>query len=221
MANVEDLLQEIKNQFSHLTFEESIAFGELTIEVSQENLLEACQLLRDRPEFAFDCLMDLCGVDYLEYGISEWETFHATAAGFERAVDRSGEKQVIQWDKPRFAVVYHLLSTEHNHRLRLRVFVEENSLLVESVINIWPVANWFEREAFDLYGILFKGHPDLRRILTDYGFIGHPFRKNFPLIGEVEARYDAKTGRVVYEPVSIDPRVLVPKVIREDNRYME
>ncbi len=131
MANVEDLLQEIKNQFSHLTFEESIAFGELTIEVSQENLLEACQLLRDHPEFDFDCLMDVCGVDYLDYGISEWETDHATATGFERAVDRSGEKQVIQWDKPRFAVVYHLLSTEHNHRLRLRVFVEENSLLVE------------------------------------------------------------------------------------------
>lgn len=219
-ASLEDLLQTIKNQLSHVPLEETVAFGELTLEVPQANLLEVCQTLRDHPELSFDCLMDLCGVDYLKYGVSEWETDHATASGFERAVDRSGRERILKWDKPRFAVVYHLLSIEHNHRVRLRVFVEEeSSLLIDTVINIWPVANWFEREAFDLYGILFKGHPDLRRILTDYGFIGHPFRKNFPLIGEVEARYDATAERVVYEPVSIEPRTLVPKVIREDSRY--
>ncbi len=122
----------------------------------------------------------------------------------------------------RFAVVYHLLSLPHNHRVRLRVNVPDGvSIMVDSVIDIWPSANWFEREAFDLFGILFRGHPDLRRILTDYGFVGHPFRKDFPLIGKTEVRYDASIGRVVYEPVSIEPRVLEPKVIRHDSRYLE
>jgi NADH-quinone oxidoreductase subunit C len=120
------------------------------------------------------------------------------------------------WTRPRFAVVYHLLSTSRNQRLRLRVFIEESSPIVDSVIDIWKSADWFEREVFDLFGILFKGHPDLRRILTDYGFVGHPFRKDFPLTGHVEMRYDAEKGRVVYQPVSIEPRVLVPRVIREE-----
>ena len=221
MATIEDLLKTNESQIPHLIADKALAFGELTIEAPQKNVQEVCQWLRDQPELSFDCLMDLCGVDYLEYGISEWETNHATASGFERAVDTSGKKHEVEWKKPRFAVVYHLLSTLHNHRIRLRVFVEDDLLMIDSVIDIWPVANWFEREAFDLYGILFKGHPDLRRILTDYGFIGHPFRKNFPLIGEVEARYDAAAQRVIYKPVSIEPRVLVPKVIREDNRYVE
>lgn len=216
MTNVETLQETIKSQFPHVALDLSIAFGELTVEVSRENLIEVSQLLRDHPLLSFDGLMDLCGVDYLAYGVSEWETDHATTSGFERAVDQSGQRHVVKWNRPRFAVVYHLLSTKHNHRVRLRVFVEGDPLLVGTVINIWPVANWFEREAFDLYGIVFEGHPDLRRILTDYGFIGHPFRKNFPLIGEVEARYDAAAQRVIYEPVSIPDRVLVPKVIREE-----
>jgi NADH-quinone oxidoreductase subunit C len=178
-------------------------------------------------------LVDVCGVDYLHYGRGEWETYEATATGFERGVDRSFIEapasvdvrnatfggEVVPTYKPRFAVVHHLLSIGLNHRIRLRVPVEENDLIVPSVVDLWPAANWFEREAFDLFGILFSGHPDLRRILTDYGFIGHPFRKDFPLIGNVEARYDAVLKQVVYEPVSIVPRVLEPKVIRRDNRY--
>src|SRR5207247_2004151 len=138
---------------------------------------------------------------------------------FSRGVDMSRRLKVNPWKKPRFGVVYHLLSYQHNHRVRLRAFADGEPPMVDSVIDIWESANWFEREVFDLYGILFKGHPDLRRILTDYGFVGHPFRKDFPLIGNVEMRYDATLARCVYEPVSIRPRTLVPKVIRKDNRY--
>lgn len=192
--------------------------GEITIEVPANKLLEVSQLLRDDPDLHFELLMDLCGVDYSRYGMSEWETETATATGFERGVDRTGIREVV-WTKPRFAVVYHLLSIKHNQRARMRVFVDENTPIINSVISIWTTANWFEREAFDLFGILFNGHPDLRRILTDYGFIGHPFRKDFPLIGQVEMRYDAAERRVIYEPVSIAPRTLVPRVIRHDNRY--
>jgi NADH-quinone oxidoreductase subunit C len=162
--------------------------------------------------------MDVCGVDYLDYGFSEWATEETTLTGFSRGVE-SEPKRVIPWHKPRFAVVYHLLSVSLNHRIRLRTFPLGEPPIVNSVIEIWESANWFEREAFDLFGIMFEGHPDLRRILTDYGFIGHPFRKDFPLIGNVEPRYDAAEQRVIYEPVSILPRTLVPKVIREDNRY--
>jgi NADH-quinone oxidoreductase subunit C len=166
--------------------------------------------------------MDLCGVDYLGYGDDEWTTEGATGTGFSRGVER---KPVIldesdAFEPRRFAVVYHLLSLRNNWRLRLRTFVgSSNPPIVASVVDVWNGANWFEREAFDLYGILFDGHPDLRRILTDYGFIGHPFRKDFPLSGNVEVRYDADKGRVAYQPVSIEPRTLVPKVIRDDNRY--
>jgi NADH-quinone oxidoreductase subunit C len=151
-------------------------------------------------------------VDYLHYGSSEWETEEATSQGFERACQpMAGGK----WQKPRLAVVYHLLSVQHNKRLRVRAFVADDNPIIDSVVSIWACANWYEREAFDLYGILFANHPDLRRILTDYGFVGHPFRKDFPLSGNVEVRYDAMSGRVIYEPVDIIPRVLVPKVIRE------
>lgn len=195
------------------------AAGELTIEISAEKLRSISLTLRDHPELKFEMLVDLCGVDYSTYGISEWVTETATATGFERAVDRSKTLDVIAWDKPRYAVVYHLLSITHNHRIRVRVFPIGDPPLIDSVISIWNAANWFEREAFDLFGILFDGHPDLRRILTDYGFIGHPFRKDFPLIGQVEMRYDAAEQRIIYEPVSIAPRTLVPKVIRQDNRY--
>lgn len=193
--------------------------NELTITVPADSLHEVCLQLREGPGFDFDLLIDICGVDYLHYGIDEWETNEATATGFERGVERM-HRQSSTRSGPRFAVVYHLLSLTQNHRLRIRVLLEEHSLKVPSVTMIWPAANWFEREAFDLFGIEFVGHPDLRRILTDYGFHGHPFRKDFPLIGRVEPRYDAALRRVVYEAVSIEPRVLEPKVIRDDARYI-
>ena len=177
--------------------------------------------LRDCDDLAFDMLMDVCAVDYLHYGISEWTTEKATESGYSRAVDRDLASKKSTWGGPRFAVVYQLQSLRHNHRLRVKTFVNDDNRIVPSVCAIWPSANWYEREAFDLFGILFNDHPDLRRILTDYGFIGHPFRKDFPLIGEVEMRYDATEKRCVYEPVSIKPRVLVPKVIRHDSRYLQ
>jgi NADH-quinone oxidoreductase subunit C len=193
------------------------AHGELTLDVPAENLLAVCWALRDHPTLRFEQLIDLCGVDYAAYGKAEWETEEASTTGFGRGVDR--ELDLVVDDPRRFAVVYHLLSLVHNRRLRLRVYAGGSAPMVDSVIPVWAGANWFEREAFDLYGILFRGHPDLRRILTDYGFVGHPFRKDFPLSGQVEMRYDPAQRRVVYEPVSIEPRVLVPKVIREDSRY--
>jgi NADH-quinone oxidoreductase subunit C len=196
----------------------NLALEECSIEVKPEHLISLCLALRDDPQFQFEMLIDLCGVDYLDYGISEWATTDTTNIGFGRGVEE--QKTDIHWTKPRFAVVYHLLSLKHNHRLRVKCFIDGEPPIVPSVIEIWNVANWYEREAFDLFGILFEGHPDLRRILTDYGFIGHPFRKDFPLIGNVEMRYSAKDQRVIYEPVSISPRTLVPKTIREDNRYL-
>ena len=189
-----------------------------TLIISKEILLAVALRLRDDVFFAFDTLIDVCGVDYLEYGVSEWNAQRATHSGFSRAVQQQGHSKR---DGHRFAVVYHLLSTRLNQRLRLKVSLSEDDLSVPSVCDIWPAANWFEREAFDLFGIVFDGHADLRRLLTDYGFKGHPFRKDFPLIGEVEMRYDATKQRCVYEPVSIQPRVLVPKVIRSDQRYSE
>ncbi|MGI9249178.1 MAG: NADH-quinone oxidoreductase subunit C [Woeseiaceae bacterium] len=195
---------------------------ELTYELDKENLNEIATALRNEAEFGFEMLMDVCGVDYLGYGSDEWATNDATGSGFSRGVEREAVilDEADEFDPRRFAVVYHLLSLQHNFRLRLRVFTGTNNPpIVKSVVDIWNSANWFEREVFDLYGILFEGHPDLRRILTDYGFIGHPFRKDFPLTGNVEVSYDADAGRVVYKPVSIEPRTLVPRVIRDDNRY--
>jgi NADH-quinone oxidoreductase subunit C len=194
--------------------------GELTYEVAAEGLLEAALVLRDDPELKFEMCMDVCGVDYLEHGRAEWKTQDATSSGFSRGVARGPELDAPVAPGKRFAVVYHLLSISLNQRLRLRVFcADQPEPMVDSVTGIWAGVDWFERETFDMFGILFKGHPDLRRLLTDYGFIGHPFRKDFPLSGNVEVRYDPEKGRVVYQPVSIDPRVLVPKVIRHDNRY--
>ena len=194
--------------------------GELTYEVDAGGLLEAARVLRDAAELKFELCMDVCGVDYLEHGRAEWKTQEATSSGFSRGVARGPELDAPVAPGRRFAVVYHLLSVSLNQRLRLRVFCADNvEPMVESVTGIWAGTDWFERETFDMFGILFKGHPDLRRLLTDYGFIGHPFRKDFPLSGNVEVRYDPEKGRVVYQPVSIDPRVLVPKVIRHDNRY--
>jgi len=188
---------------------------ELTIEVASEHLLSVCRDLRDMPEFGFEQLIDLSGIDYLEFGRAEWTTETATASGFSRGVER--EEAVEAPGERRFAVAYHLLSVSRNTRLRVRCMCPPGEPpMLDSVTDIWASAAWYEREAFDLYGILFRGHPDLRRILTDYGFIGHPFRKDFPLSGNVEVRYDPAKGRVVYEPVSIEPRVTVPKVIRRE-----
>lgn len=217
MADTRNLADLVKQRFANITL--ALAYDELTIELPKQQLRETCLILRDDPVFDFKMLIDVCGVDYANYGVAEWRTEETTATGFSRAVDRAVATAEV-WEKPRFAVVYHLLSLKNNQRIRLRVFADGEPPLVDSVMDIWEAANWFEREAFDLFGILFNGHPDLRRILTDYGFIGHPFRKDFPLIGNVEMRYDATLGRCVYEPVSIQARTLVPKVIREDNRYL-
>ncbi|HUN27543.1 MAG TPA: NADH-quinone oxidoreductase subunit C [Steroidobacteraceae bacterium] len=195
--------------------------AELAYEVEPEQLLEVCLTLRDAETLRFELLMDVAGIDYLEFRKDDWQTESATRTGFSRA--RLIEEEIVPpapVGGARFAVVYQLLSITHNRRLRLRARCERDAEpIIDSVVEVWAAANWFEREAFDLFGILFRGHPDLRRILTDYGFVGHPFRKDFPLIGNVEVRYDPDRKRVVYQPVSIEPRVLVPKVIREDNRY--
>ena len=218
MNDINHLSARLTERFPQWISRAEIAIGELTVDVMPEHLHELCLTLRDDSECEFNMLVDVCGVDYLHYGLSEWETESATSTGFERGVDRHAMNHP-RLTGPRFAAVYHLLSLTHNQRIRLRVMLDENALKVPSVVSIWPSANWFEREAFDLFGIQFEGHPDLRRILTDYGFKGHPFRKDFPLSGQVEVRYDAKLHRVVYEPVSIQPRILEPKVIRRDNRY--
>jgi NADH-quinone oxidoreductase subunit C len=174
----------------------TVALGEVTAVVGADATLEAMRLLRDRPELRFESLVDLCGVDYSTYG----------------GGGREG---------PRFAVVYHLLSLTNNWRLRVRIFATDDEFpVLPSLIDVWPGVNWFEREAFDFYGIMFTGHPDLRRLLTDYGFIGHPFRKDFPLSGHVEMRYDPDQARVIYQPVTIEPREIVPRIIRE-NAYAE
>ncbi|MGY1424992.1 NADH-quinone oxidoreductase subunit C [Lysobacter sp. A289] len=200
--------------------------GEITLDVDPTQWLAAALALRD--EFGFEQLTDVSGVDYLSYGSDEWNT-EATFEGFSRGVEGKGPGRFVWGESPngaadapdrRFAAVAHLLSYQHNRRLRLRTFAADDAMpVVDSLTSVWAGANWFEREAFDLFGIIFEGHPDLRRILTDYGFIGHPFRKDFPLIGNVEVRYDAEKKRVIYEPVSIEPRVLVPRVIRDDARY--
>jgi len=165
--------------------------GELTLEVKASEFRNACEKLRDHPDLRFEQLIDLCGIDYSAYA------------------DRP-------WERNRFAAVLHLLSVSHNWRLRVRVFCPDDAMpMLDSLVDVWPGVNWFEREAFDLFGIVFEGHPDLRRILTDYGFIGHPFRKDFPISGHVEMRYDPEQKRVVYQPVSIEPREITPRVVRE------
>jgi NADH-quinone oxidoreductase subunit C len=209
------LLENAQRHLGDAIVDHVIALNELTLEIQPEKLREAAYILRDEPELGFEQCMDVCGVDYLAYGASEWETFEATSTGFERGVERLNPLKTATWPKPRFAAVYHLLSLKHNWRLRLRVFPNQETLMLDSLISVWPSVNWFEREAFDMFGFLFKDHPDLRRIMTDYGFIGHPFRKDFPLSGNVEVRYDAASQRVIYEPVELQPRVLVPKVIRK------
>ena len=219
MKKQEVLLHALQNEWPELVLCE--AYDELTLTCDKSQILSVLMALRDGASFAFDQLIDICGVDYLTYGASDWETDLATVQGFSRAVEQEPVSDNAPLDTPRFAVVYHVLSTTKNHRLRLKVWVDNADLIVPSAHEIWKSANWFEREAYDLFGILFDGHPDLRRILTDYGFIGHPFRKDFPLSGHVEMRYDASHQKVIYEPVDIEPRISVPRVIRHDNRYLD
>jgi len=189
--------------------------GEIAVDVAPADLVVVCRELRDTPGLAFEQLVDLSGIDYLDYGRDEWATDEATATGFSRGVERAPRVEAPATEG-RFAVSYQLLSVSRNTRLRVRCRCAAGEPpMLDSVTGVWASADWYEREAFDLYGILFRGHPDLRRILTDYGFIGHPFRKDFPLSGYVEVRYDPSRGRVVNEPVSIAPRVTVPKVIRK------
>ena len=191
MARLEKLADALRNTLGPAIQQLETAYGEVTLTVAAPHYHVAMQRLRDDAALAFDQLVDLCGVDYSHYGHGAWPA-------------------------PRYAVVSHLLSLKHNWRVRVRVFAaDETQPQVASVINLWPAVNWFEREAFDLFGIHFDGHPDLRRILTDYGFVGHPFRKDFPVSGYVEMRYDEEQKKVVYQPVTIEPREVTPRVIRE------
>ena len=191
-AALESQAEKIRNVLGKSVVESAIRFDQISITLKVDSWLSTAKILRDHPELKFDQLIDLCGLDYSEYSGGVTGT--------------------------RFAVVYHLLSLVHNKRVRVKVFAADDDLpMLPSVIDIWPATNWFEREAFDLFGIVFTGHPDLRRILTDYGFIGHPFRKDFPISGNVEMRYDPDQQRVVYQPVTIEPREIVPRVVREPN----
>ena len=216
LDELEEALEEhLEEDFEDCRWER--ARGEMTLTVPREQLTGVMTLLREKRALAFEECIDVCGVDYATYGQSEWVTNQAANAGFGRGASRDDAPELDP--ENRFAAVYHLLSVTHNVRLRVKTFLDAEHPIVDSVVPIWASALWFEREAFDLYGIMFTGHPDLRRILTDYGFIGHPFRKDFPLIGQVEMRYDPEQQRVIYEPVQIEPRTLVPRVIREDSRY--
>ena len=192
-SRLETLAQELQSKFGEKLRSVTTALAEVTVEVAAADYYEVMQVLRDAPEFRFDELIDLCGVDYSTYGEGRWEG-------------------------KRYAAVTHLLSVEKNIRLRVRVFADDEEFpMLDSVVPLWSSANWFEREAFDLFGIVFGGHPDLRRILTDYGFVGHPFRKDFPISGHVEMRYDPEQQRVVYQPVTIEPRENTPRIVREEN----
>ena len=214
----------ITESLSDKLISSKIAIDELTIEVAPVDLISTATFLRDDEICGFEQLIDLCGVDYLAYGESEWDI---DGSSFSRGVKREFSfddseltESDVEFEGKRYASVIHLLSIKHNHRIRLKTYCDDNEFpVVDSVNDIWNSVNWFERESFDLFGIMYSGHPDLRRILTDYGFSGHPFRKDFPLIGQVEMRYDEEQERVVYEPVSIEPRVLVPRIIRDDLRF--
>jgi len=198
---------DIKEVFADKVVSLENKLGELTLVIEASEMQEVLTRLRDDAKFHFEQLVDLCSMDYSAYGSDVCE-----------GGSYLGNDEVPQPFKYRFAAVYHLLSVERNMRLRVRVFAQDDAMpTLNSVIDVWPSANWFEREAFDLYGIIFLGHPDLRRLLTDYGFVGNPFRKDFPLSGTVEMRYDAEQRRVIYQPVTVEPREVTPRMIREDN----
>jgi len=216
MSYLEDLQSKLQAGLGEHVDASHIAFNELTITVSPENWLDVANALKS--DFRFEELIDVCGVDYLAYRQENWETARAANTGFSRGVFDFDEEEETssELQGPRFASVYHLLSLSANVRLRVKVFADDNEFpVVPSVVTVWDCANWFERESFDMYGIVYEGHPDLRRILTDYGFVGHPLRKDFPLEGHVEMRYDSVKKRVVYEPVSIENRVNVPRMVRD------
>ncbi len=210
-----DLIDQYLNSFEIVKTNDGTS---ITLELKKDDLIEICSLLKNTDALNFSMLIDVCGVDYLHYGVGDWETTKATTSGYSRAVQQN---TIIpdpdeKYQEKRFAVIYHLLSIDKNWRIRLKTFTgSENPPIVQSVTGIWNSADWFEREAFDLFGIYFDGHPDLRRILTDYGFIGHPFRKDFPLAGNLEVFHDDLEQKVKYRPVSITTRPTVPKVIRK------
>ncbi|MBL4658719.1 MAG: NADH-quinone oxidoreductase subunit C [Alcanivoracaceae bacterium] len=217
---VKDIIKHFKTAIPDAVQDVADASGEPILVISAKHIKTVCEQIKQK--FSFASLIDIVGVDYLHYGISEWTTDDSTGRGFSRGVagdlsndiTEDSQKSTAKSSK-RFAVIYHLLSVEHNQRINFKVQLDEAELQLSSIIDVWPNADWHEREVFDMFGVIFSGHPDLRRILTDYGFIGHPFRKDFPLSGHVEVRYDENQARVVYEPVEITPRVLVPKVIRD------
>lgn len=205
-ADLDLLFRKLRETFDGRMSTLQQSFGELTMELPASQLRSVLQRLRDDADFAFEQLIDLCGIDYMTYG---------SDLGEPGLYLPDPERTPVH--PHRFAVIYHLLSVSRNARLRVRVYAEEGDFpTLESVVDIWPSANWYEREAFDMYGIVFLGHPDLRRILSDYGFVGNPFRKDFPLSGQVEMRYDPEARRVVYQPVSIEPRQITPRVVREE-----
>jgi NADH-quinone oxidoreductase subunit C len=216
--NLNTLQEQLNESLGDRVVKSELEHGELTLTVKAQEIKAICHILKQ--QFHFEQLIDICGVDYSTYGYDEWLTSDATDKGYSRAAETHVRRAQIP-EQHRYAVVYHLLSLQKNYRVRLKAYVFGEMPRIDSVIDIWAAANWFEREAFDLFGIIFDGHPDLRRILTDYGFIGHPFRKDFPLIGNVEVRYDAESKRVVYEPVDLQMRTLVARVIRHDNRYKD
>lgn len=215
--SVLDLESNVKSVLGDAVADIKISLDELTIEVVPSKALDAFKKLKT--ECSFEQLIDVCGVDYLSYGQTNWEVLSAANTGFSRGVfdfEEDASNKDLQQER-RFAVVYHLLSIQNNNRIRVKVYPESTEMpIVSSVVEVWSCADWFEREAFDLFGIIFEGNPDLRRLLTDYGFIGHPLRKDFPLTGHVEMRYDPEKERVVYEPVSIENRVNVPRIIRDE-----
>jgi NADH-quinone oxidoreductase subunit C len=217
-AHLDQLAARLEAKFAGKLARRKSLATDLSYDVAAADLVAVATALRDDAQLRFEILIDVAGVDYLEYGRTEWRTVASSSSGFSRGVNRAGIGGMH--DGPRFAVLYQLLSISHNERLTLRAYcIEAEEPTIDSLVGVYASANWFEREAFDLFGIVFSGHPDLRRILTDYGFIGHPFRKDFPLVGNVEVRYDADKQRVVYEPVQITERTLVPRVIRDDARY--
>ena len=201
--------------------EESIDI--LTIKIHKDSLLNVMSTLKNNKELDFIQLTDICAVDYFTYGETEWGTKEATSTGYSRGIKPSSHGRIKFEHKKtknnmdnRFCIVYHLLSISNNNRIRVKIYLSDEPPIIKSLTSLWTAANWYEREAFDLFGILFEEHPDLRRLLTDYGFIGHPFRKDFPLTGNIQIRYDPTLKRIIQEPVDIVPRVLVPKVIREE-----
>tara|TARA_B100000029_G_scaffold311126_1_gene303630 strand:- start:2962 stop:3624 length:663 start_codon:yes stop_codon:yes gene_type:complete len=217
--SMEDKIKKYLSSISEIKLDSDV----ITLIINQDSLLTTMKILKENEELNFQQLTDLCAVDYSQFKNTEWKTTNATSTGYSRGVKSDTHGRIKFGDNiqkedinDRFCIIYHLLSLTNNSRIRVKVFIKEEPPIIPSVTSVWDAANWYEREAFDLFGILFEGHPDLRRILTDYGFIGYPFRKDFPLIGNTQVRYDPELKRVIYEPVDIEPRVLVPKVIRKD-----